>query len=122
MNIISHIVRFIVAAIVLMITSWIVPSNFQVGGFGSALFLALIIALLGWIIEGMFGKKVTPFGRGITGFIISAFVIYISQFIAGYSVSVTFIGAILAALIIGLIDLFMPLTTPFELGRKSKVS
>lgn len=35
MRIIAHIIRFIVAAIVLMVTSWIVP-GFTVGGFGSA--------------------------------------------------------------------------------------
>ncbi|MBN3523076.1 phage holin family protein [Paenibacillus apiarius] len=118
MSFLGHVVRFIVAAIVLMVTGWIVPM-FAVGGFWSALILALIIALFGWIVEGIFGKKVTPFGRGIVGFLVSALVIYVAQFfVAG--VSVTILGAILAALVIGLIDLFIPIASPFEAGREAK--
>jgi uncharacterized membrane protein YvlD (DUF360 family) len=111
----GHVVRFIVAAIVLMLVGFIVP-QFSVGGFWSALFLALVIAALGWIVEGIFGKRVTPFGRGIVGFIASAAVIWIAQFIVG-GVTVTWLGAILAALVIGIIDLFIPVSTPYEAGR-----
>lgn len=109
----GHVVRFIVAALVLMFVGWILP-NFSVGGFWSALLLALVIALLGWVVEGIFGKRINPFGRGIVGFIVSALIIWIAQFIVG-GVSVTVIGAILAALVIGIIDLFIP--TPFDAGR-----
>ncbi|MEF3306176.1 phage holin family protein [Paenibacillus sp. GYB003] len=118
MRFLGHVVRFIVSAIVLMFVGWIVP-NFAVGGFWSALFLALVIALLGWIVEGIFGKKVTPFGRGIVGFLASAAVIWLAQFIVG-GVSVTVVGAILAALVIGIIDLFIPISTPFESGRNKE--
>jgi uncharacterized membrane protein YvlD (DUF360 family) len=102
-------VRFIVSAIVLMVVGYLVP-QFSVGGFWSALMLAVVIAVLGWIIEGIFGKKVTPFGRGIVGFLSSALVIWLAQFIVG----VSFIGALLAALVIGIIDLFIPIATPYE--------
>lgn len=113
MNILAHVLRFIVSAIVLMFIGWIVP-QFTVGGFWSALFLALVIALFGWIIEGIFGRNVTPFGRGIVGFLTSALVIWLAQFVVG-NVRITIIGAILAALAIGIIDLFMPVkVTPFR--------
>lgn len=112
MKFLSHIVRFIVAAIVLLFVGWIVP-QFTIGGFGSALVLALVIALLGWAIEGIFGSKTTPFGRGIVGFLVSALVIWIAQFIVT-GVSVSVLGALLAALVIGIIDLFLPVATPFE--------
>ncbi|QHW33343.1 phage holin family protein [Paenibacillus rhizovicinus] len=115
MHFLGHVVRFIVAAIVLMIVGYIVP-DFSVGGFWSAFFLALVIAALGWIVEGIFGKRVTPFGRGIVGFLMSALVIWVAQFIVG-GVSVTWLGAILAALVIGIIDLFIPISTPYEAGR-----
>ncbi|MFC4810773.1 phage holin family protein [Paenibacillus sp. GCM10023250] len=115
MHFLGHVVRFIVSAIVLMIVGYIVP-QFSVGGFWSALLLALVIAALGWIVEGIFGKRVTPFGRGIVGFIMSAVVIWVAQFIVG-GVSVTWLGAILAALVIGIIDLFIPVATPYEAGR-----
>ncbi|MGG1635336.1 hypothetical protein BK120_12790 [Paenibacillus sp. FSL A5-0031] len=118
MSFLGHVVRFIVAALVLMLVGFIVP-QFSVGGFWSAFFLALVIAALGWVIEGIFGKRVTPFGRGIVGFIASAAVIWIAQFIVG-GVTVTLLGAILAALVIGIIDLFIPVSTPYEAGRRDR--
>src|SRR5690606_37351113 len=101
MQFLGHVVRFIVAAIMLMIIGWLVP-NFTVGGFWSALVLALIIALFGWILEGIFGKSITPFGRGIVGFLTSALVIWLAQFVVD-GVRATIIGAILAALVIGIV-------------------
>ncbi|WP_342565156.1 phage holin family protein [Paenibacillus sp. FSL R7-0345] len=115
MRFLGHVVRFVVAALVLLVVGWIVP-QFTVGGFWSALILALVIALLGWVVEGIFGKKATPFGRGIVGFLVSALVIWIAQFIVS-GVSVTILGALLAALVIGIIDLFLPVSTPFEAGK-----
>ena len=117
MNFLGHVVRFIVAAIVLMVTAWLVPA-FSVGGFWSALILALVIALIGWVVEGIFGKQVTPFGRGIVGFLVSAATIYVAQFFVS-GVTVSIIGALLATLVVGIIDLFIPVSTPFEAGRRS---
>lgn len=117
MQFLGHVVRFIVSAIVLMVVGWLVP-NFSVGGFWSALFLALVIAVLGWILEGIFGRRVTPFGRGIVGFLSSALVIWLSQFIVG-GVRATIIGAILAALVIGIIDLFIPVGSPFRAAQNN---
>ncbi|MGN7457644.1 phage holin family protein [Paenibacillus pasadenensis] len=116
MNFLGHVVRFIVSAIVLMLVGFIVP-QFTVGGFWSALMLALVIALLGWVVEGIFGKRVSPFGRGIVGFVASVIVLYIAQFIVG-GVAVTWLGAILAALVIGIIDLFIP--TPFDAAKRKE--
>jgi putative membrane protein len=117
MHFLGTVIRFIVSALVLMVVGFLVP-GFSVGGFWSALFLALVIAVLGWIIEGIFGKRISPFGRGIVGFIASAAVIWISQFIVG-GVDVSLLGAILAALAIGIIDLFIPVATPYEAGRRA---
>jgi uncharacterized membrane protein YvlD (DUF360 family) len=117
MQFLGHVVRFIVAALVLMFVGWVVP-QFTVGGFWSALALALVIALIGWIIEGIFGKRINPFGRGIVGFLVSALVIWLAQFVVS-GVSVSLIGAILAALVIGIIDLFIPVSNPFEAGRRA---
>lgn len=112
MHILAHIIRFIVSALVLLFVGFVVP-QFSVGGFWSAFFLALVIALAGWIIEGIFGKNVTPFGRGIVGFLTSALIIWLAQFVVG-GVTVTLLGAVLAALVIGIIDLFIPISTPFQ--------
>ena len=56
MNFLGHVIRFVVAAIVLLFVGYIVP-QFTVGGFWSALFLALVIAAIGWIAESIFGEE-----------------------------------------------------------------
>lgn len=112
MQIVGHIVRFIVSAIVLMLVGWMLP-NVSVGNFGSALLFALVIAGIGWLVEMGFGTRMTPFGRGIIGFLTSVVILWLAQFIVA-GVSMTFFGAILAALIIGIIDLFIPLSAPFD--------
>ncbi|MCL6454420.1 MAG: phage holin family protein [Alicyclobacillus sp.] len=106
MNWIGTIVRFIVSALVLMFVGFIVP-GFAVMGFWSALLAAVVIALLGWAIEALFGRRISPFGRGIVGFISGAVVIYVAQlFVPGMRASI--LGALLASLVIGIVDLFIP--------------
>ncbi|MBZ4687250.1 MAG: putative rane protein [Clostridia bacterium] len=101
------IIRFIVSALVLMVVGWILP-GFEVAGFTGALIAAVVIAVLGYLIESFFGKKVSPQSRGIIGFVTSAAVIYLANFIIPSYISVTIIGALLAALVIGIIDAFVP--------------
>jgi putative membrane protein len=100
------IIRFVVAALVLMFIGAIVP-GFKAIGFSSALLAALVIAGISYLIELVLGRDISPYAHGVVGFLVSAIVIYITQFIVpGMSVSV--IGALLASLVIGLIDLFVP--------------
>ena len=116
MTFVRHVVRFIVSALVLMIVGFLVP-DFAVGGFWSALLLALAIAVIGWIVEAAFGKRVTPFGRGIVGFLASAAVIWLAQLVVP-GTRVTVLGALLAALVIGIVDLFVPAASPFGSGDR----
>lgn len=103
---IGIITRFIVAAIVLMITAWLTP-GFSRMGFGTALIAALVIAAMDWIIQRVFKIDASPFGRGIVGFIVSAIIIYLTQFLVpGMSISIW--GAVIASLIIGIIDAILP--------------
>lgn len=102
------VVRFIVSALVLMLVGFLIP-GFRMMTFFHALFAAVVIAVLGWVVESLLGKNVSPYGRGVVGFIVSAVTIWIAQFIVpGMEVSV--IGALLAAFVIGIIDLFVPTT------------
>ncbi|MDR3270576.1 MAG: phage holin family protein [Peptococcaceae bacterium] len=102
------IVRFIVSAIVLLVVSYLVP-GLQIAGFAGALIAALVIAGLGWVIELAFGKnKVTRMHRGIIGFVTSAVIIYISQFIVPSAIHVSILGALLASLVIGIVDSIVP--------------
>ncbi|GED69471.1 membrane protein [Brevibacillus reuszeri] len=113
MTIMRHIVRFIVAAVVLMFVGFLVP-GFSVSSFWTAFLAAVVIALLGWVVEAMFGDRISPYNRGIIGFLVSAVVIYLTQFIVtGFHVTV--LGALLASLVIGIIDLFIPIKTHMDL-------
>ena len=105
-NWMGAIVRFIVSALVLLLVGYIVP-GFTMIGFGNALLAAAVIAILGYIIETIMGEGVSAQNRGVIGFIVSAIVIYATQFIVpGLAVSI--IGALLAAFVIGIIDVFVP--------------
>ncbi len=100
------VVRFIVSALVLMLVGFLLP-GFKALSFFHALFAAVVIAVLGWGVESLLGKNVSPYGRGVVGFIVSAITIWIAQFIVpGMEVSI--VGALLAAFVIGIIDLFVP--------------
>jgi len=102
------IVRFIVSALVLMFVGFLVP-GFAVLNFGTAIIAALVIAALGWVVEKLFGRQISPYGRGIVGFVSGAVVLYLAQlFVPG--MRVTILGALLASLVIGIIDLFVPTT------------
>ena len=113
MTIMRHIVRFIVAAVVLMFVGFLVP-GFSVSSFWTAFLAAVVIALLGWVVEAMFGDRISPYNRGIIGFLVSAVVIYLTQFIVS-GFRVTILGALLASLVIGIIDLFIPIKTHMDM-------
>jgi len=100
------IIRFIVAAIVLMITAAVTP-GFKAMGFGTALVAALIIALLDYLVQKIFRVDASPFGRGLSGFILSALIIYVTQFFVP-DMDINILGAIIAALVIGIIDAIIP--------------
>lgn len=106
-NLIGTAIRFVVSALVLMLVGWLVP-GMRVAGFTGALIAAIVIAILGFIAEALLGKNISPRSRGIVGFITAAVVIYLAQFIIPNMLSVSILGAILAALVIGLIDAFVP--------------
>ena len=100
------VVCFIVSAVVLLVISFLLP-GFAVLGFGGALLAAVVIAILGFIVESVIGKKVSPRNRGVIGFITAAVVIYVAQFFVP-QMTVSVIGAALAAVAIGVVDIFVP--------------
>lgn len=101
------IVRFIVSALVLMLVGFLIP-GITVSGFWGALIAALVIAALGYAVEAILGERISPRSRGIVGFITAAVVIYLAQFIVPDYLSVSLIGSLLAAFVIGLVDAFIP--------------
>lgn len=108
MDWLGAVVRFVVSALVLMAVGFILP-GFRMMGFWNALLAAVVIAAVGWVIEATLGKSVSPYSRGIVGFLVSAIVIWTVQFIVP-EMEVTLLGALLAAFVIGIIDMFVPTT------------
>ena len=100
------IVRFVVSALVLMFIDLIDP-GFHVSGFWTALLAAVVIAAIGWVFERLFGENISPYGRGVIGFLVGAVVIFLAQAVVP-GMHVTVLGALLASLIIGIVDIFVP--------------
>ena len=102
------IIRFVVSALVLVVVSWLSPGFVVHGGFVGALIAALVIAVLGYVAEALLGERISPQSRGLVGFITAAVVIYLAQFIIPSLLTVTLVGALISAFVIGLIDAFVP--------------
>jgi len=81
--------------------------GFEVAGFLNALLAAIVIAVLGFLVEAAFGKALLPYSRRLVGFLVGAAVIYGAQFLVP-TMRVSVGGALLASLIIGIIDAFVP--------------
>lgn len=103
---VHFVVRFIIAAVVLGITAFFTP-GFTIAGIVPLLIGAVVIALLDFLILKISGINASAFGRGFSGFILSAIIIYMTQFfVAGYNVSLW--GALIGAIIYGVIDAIIP--------------
>ncbi|MCF8011305.1 MAG: phage holin family protein [Clostridiales bacterium] len=107
-NILSLVVRFVVSALVLMGVSFAAPGFVVRGGFAGALIAAVVIAVIGYVAESFLSENISPRGKGLVGFLTGAVVIYLAQFIIPSLLSVTLIGALVSALIIGIIDAVIP--------------
>ena len=105
-NITHFLIRLVVGSIVLAITAFLTP-GFTITNIWSLILGAVVLALLDFFATRLLGVNATPFGRGITGFILAAAIIYLTQFfVAGFRVSI--LGAIIGALIYGVVDLIIP--------------
>jgi len=104
---VGFIVRLVVSALVLLFVGFLIP-GFAVFGFVNALIAAVVIAVLGWLIETLLGKRISPQARGIIGFVSGAVVIYAAQYIIPGAVRASIWGALLASLVIGIIDAVVP--------------
>jgi uncharacterized membrane protein YvlD (DUF360 family) len=98
--------RLVLTALVLGLTSFFTP-GFSINGLWSFLLAALIISVIDYLVESFMGIDASPFGRGIKGFFIAAIILYITQFFVP-NMRVSLIGALLAALVIGILDAVLP--------------
>lgn len=98
--------RLVAAAIVLAITAFFTP-NFSINNIWSLALAAIVLTIMDYLITKFTGLHASPFGKGFVGFALAAITLYFTQyFVAGYSIS--WMSAIIGALIYGVIDYFIP--------------
>ena len=98
--------RFIVAAIILGITAFFTP-GFSINNIWALAISAIVLTVMDYLIVKFTGLHAMAFGKGFVGFVLAVVVLYATQFfVAGYSIS--WMAAIIGALIYGVIDYIMP--------------
>ena len=98
--------RFIAAAIVLAITAFFTP-GFTINNIWTLAIATIILTVMDFLLTKFTGLNASPFGKGFVGFALAAITLYVTQFfVAGYSIS--WMAAIIGALIYGVVDYFIP--------------
>ena len=98
--------RLIAAAVVLAITAFFTP-GFSINNIWTLVIAAIVLTIMDYLITKFTGLHASPFGKGFIGFALAAITLYVTQFfVAGYSIS--WMAAIIGALIYGVVDYFIP--------------
>ena len=98
--------RLITSAIVLGITAFFTP-GFTINNVWTLAIAAIALTTVDYLISKFTSLNASSFGKGFVGFVLAAVTLYVTQFfVAGYSVS--WMAAIIGALIYGVIDYFIP--------------
>lgn len=98
--------RLITAAVVLAITAFFTP-GFRISSFWALAAAAIVLTIIDYLITKFTGLHASSFGKGFVGFVLSAVVLYVTQyFVAGYTVS--WMAAIIGAIVYGVVDYFIP--------------
>ena len=98
--------RLVAAAVVLAITAFFTP-GFHISNIWTLAIAAVVLTIMDYLIVKFTGLHASPFGKGFVGFALAAVTLYITQFfVAGYTIS--WMAAIIGALIYGVIDYFIP--------------
>ncbi|MBC8588562.1 phage holin family protein [Paratissierella segnis] len=98
--------RILVTAIVVAIAAYFTP-GFTINNIWSLLLAAVVIGVLDHLIQKFTGVNASPFGRGLSGFLVAAIILYVTKFIVpGFNISIW--GAIIGALVIGVVDAIIP--------------
>ena len=98
--------RFIASAIVLGITAFFTP-GFTIDNIWTLIAAAVVLTIIDYLITKFTGLNASSFGKGFVGFVLAAVTLYVTQyFVAGYTIS--WIAAIVGALVYGVVDYFLP--------------
>ncbi len=107
MGVVGQIVgRLIAAAVILGVTAFFTP-GFTINNFWSLALAAVVLTVMDYLIVKFTGLQSMAFGKGFVGFVLAVVILYATQFfVAGYSIS--WMSAIIGALIYGVIDYILP--------------
>ena len=98
--------RLVASAVVLAITAFFTP-GFTINNFWALAIAAVVLTAIDYLVIKFTGLHASPFGKGFVGFALAAIILYVTQFfVAGYSIS--WMAAIIGALIYGVVDYFIP--------------
>ena len=98
--------RLVAAAVVLAITAFFTP-GFTINNIWALAIAAVVLTVIDYLVAKFTGIQASPFGKGFVGFALAAIILYVTQFfVAGYSIS--WMAAIIGALIYGVVDYFIP--------------
>ena len=98
--------RLVASAVVLAITAFFTP-GFTINNIWTLVIAAIVLSLIDYLVVKFTGLHASPFGKGFVGFALAAITLYVTQFfVAGYSIS--WVAAIIGALIYGVVDYFSP--------------
>ena len=100
------ILRFVTSAVILAITAFFTP-GFTINNIWALALAAVVLTVIDFLLVKFTGLHASAFGKGFVGFVLAAVVLYATQFfVVGYSIS--WIAAIIGALIYGVVDYFIP--------------
>lgn len=98
--------RLVASAVVLAVTAFFTP-GFTIDNFWTLAIAAIVLTIIDYLVTKFTGLNASPFGKGFVGFALAAITLYIIQFfVTGYSIS--WMAAIIGALIYGVVDYFIP--------------
>lgn len=98
--------RLVAATVVLAITAFFTP-GFTINNLWTLIIAAIVLTIIDYLVTKFTGLHASPFGKGFIGFALAAITLYVTQFfVAGYTIS--WIAAIIGALIYGVVDYFIP--------------
>ena len=98
--------RFIVAAIILGITAFFTP-GFSINNIWALGVAAIVLTVMDYLIVKFTGLHAMAFGKGFVGFALAAITLYVTQFFFSFY-SISWMAAIIGALIYGVVDYFLP--------------
>ncbi len=103
----SLIVQVLIAMVVVWLTSVFTPGISARGGIGTLFFAAVAIGLIQWALSSFLGLDRSPVQKGLSGFAVTALILYIAgKLVSG--LRVTIFGALIGALVLGVVEAIIP--------------